>query len=152
MPYERPRGPCEEHRRSLCGRNTLPASPRPGVQGDDRPMAAGAARPDLTPASRGRHHEASCKRWRKRVGVEPTKDRLAALPGFEVRTPHRGTHLLHNWQTKAQHTLWRKTLIRPRGPSAVSPSQISRRSGSASAGRNRDDPWIRCGRIIRAHT
>jgi hypothetical protein len=23
------------------------------------------------------------------VGVEPTKDRLAALPGFEVRTPHR---------------------------------------------------------------
>src|SRR5690606_24859724 len=28
--------------------------------------------------------------WRKRVGVEPTKDRLAALPGFEVRTSHRG--------------------------------------------------------------
>ena len=28
--------------------------------------------------------------WRKRVGVEPTKDRLAAPPGFEVRTPHRG--------------------------------------------------------------
>lgn len=24
------------------------------------------------------------------MGVEPTKDRLAALPGFEVRTPHRG--------------------------------------------------------------
>ena len=32
--------------------------------------------------------------WRKRVGVEPTKNRLAALPGFEVRTPHRGTFLL----------------------------------------------------------
>ena len=30
------------------------------------------------------------RRWRKRVGVEPTKDRLAAPPGFEVRTPHRG--------------------------------------------------------------
>src|SRR5215475_8728083 len=28
--------------------------------------------------------------WRKRMGVEPTKDRLAAPPGFEVRTPHRG--------------------------------------------------------------
>ena len=28
--------------------------------------------------------------WRKRVGVEPTKDRLTAPPGFEVRTPHRG--------------------------------------------------------------
>jgi hypothetical protein len=28
--------------------------------------------------------------WRKRAGVEPTKDRLAALPGFEVRTPHQG--------------------------------------------------------------
>src|ERR1700730_11483033 len=28
--------------------------------------------------------------WRKRVGVEPSKDRLAALPGFEVRTPHQG--------------------------------------------------------------
>src|SRR5215471_2410049 len=27
---------------------------------------------------------------RKRVGVEPTKDRPAALPGFEVRTPHQG--------------------------------------------------------------
>ena len=24
------------------------------------------------------------------MGVEPTKDRLAAPPGFEVRTPHRG--------------------------------------------------------------
>ena len=28
--------------------------------------------------------------WRKRMGVEPTRDRLAAPPGFEVRTPHRG--------------------------------------------------------------
>jgi hypothetical protein len=28
--------------------------------------------------------------WRKRVGVEPTKDRLTAPPGFEVRTPHQG--------------------------------------------------------------
>ena len=28
------------------------------------------------------------------MGVEPTKDRLAAPPGFEVRTSHRGTHLL----------------------------------------------------------
>ena len=27
--------------------------------------------------------------WRKRVGVEPTKDRLTAPPGFEVRTHHR---------------------------------------------------------------
>src|SRR5258707_13988913 len=27
--------------------------------------------------------------WRKREGVEPTRDRLAAPPGFEVRTPHR---------------------------------------------------------------
>jgi hypothetical protein len=32
---------------------------------------------------------------RKRVGVEPTWDRLAAPPGFEVRTPHRGTLLFH---------------------------------------------------------
>src|SRR5215472_17846835 len=30
------------------------------------------------------------QRWRKRMGVEPTRDRLAAPPGFEVRTPHRG--------------------------------------------------------------
>jgi hypothetical protein len=30
------------------------------------------------------------RKWRKRMGVEPTKDRLAAPPGFEVRTPHRG--------------------------------------------------------------
>ena len=28
--------------------------------------------------------------WRKRVGVEPTKDRLTAPAGFEVRPPHRG--------------------------------------------------------------
>src|SRR5690606_26756972 len=28
--------------------------------------------------------------WRKRVGVEPTKDRLTAPPVFEVRTPHQG--------------------------------------------------------------
>src|SRR6478735_8582944 len=28
--------------------------------------------------------------WRKRMGVEPTRDRLTAPPGFEVRTPHRG--------------------------------------------------------------
>src|SRR5690606_3517468 len=27
--------------------------------------------------------------WRKRMGVEPTKDRLSAPPGFEVRTPHQ---------------------------------------------------------------
>src|SRR6185295_14648944 len=27
--------------------------------------------------------------WRKRVGVEPTKSRLATLTGFEVRPPHR---------------------------------------------------------------
>jgi hypothetical protein len=27
--------------------------------------------------------------WRKRAGVEPTKDRLTALPGFEVRTSHQ---------------------------------------------------------------
>ena len=27
--------------------------------------------------------------WRKRVGVEPTKDWLTAPPGFEVRTFHR---------------------------------------------------------------
>jgi hypothetical protein len=27
--------------------------------------------------------------WRKRVGVEPTKDRQAAPTGFEVRPPHR---------------------------------------------------------------
>src|SRR2546422_5020325 len=31
--------------------------------------------------------------WRKRVGVEPTKDRLTALTGFEVRSPHRGASL-----------------------------------------------------------
>ena len=30
------------------------------------------------------------RRWRKRVGVEPTKDRLSAPSGFEVRTSHRG--------------------------------------------------------------
>jgi hypothetical protein len=34
-------------------------------------------------------------KWRKRVGVEPTKDRLTTLTGFEVRPPHRGTHLFH---------------------------------------------------------
>src|SRR5262245_14971309 len=27
--------------------------------------------------------------WRKRVGVEPTKNRPTALTGFEVRPPHR---------------------------------------------------------------
>src|SRR5882724_2033416 len=30
------------------------------------------------------------KRWRKRVGVEPTKDRLTTLTGFEVQPPHQG--------------------------------------------------------------
>ena len=29
--------------------------------------------------------------WRKRVGVEPTRDRLATPAGFEDRPPHRGT-------------------------------------------------------------
>lgn len=29
--------------------------------------------------------------WRKRAGVEPTRDRMAAPPGFEDRAPHRGT-------------------------------------------------------------
>ncbi len=42
--------------------------------------------------------------WRKRVGVEPTKNRLAALPGFEVRTSHRGAFLFPG----SRH--------RPRGP------------------------------------
>ena len=27
--------------------------------------------------------------WRKRVGVEPTKNRLTALSGFEGQPPHR---------------------------------------------------------------
>src|SRR5581483_5725915 len=27
--------------------------------------------------------------WRRRMGVEPTRDRLTAPPGFEVRSPHR---------------------------------------------------------------
>ena len=31
--------------------------------------------------------------WRKRIGVEPTKDCQAASPGFEVRTSHRGANL-----------------------------------------------------------
>src|SRR6201996_7261262 len=30
------------------------------------------------------------RNWRKRAGVEPTRDRLAASLGFEVRTPHQG--------------------------------------------------------------
>ena len=32
---------------------------------------------------------ASDKSWRKRVGVEPTKSRLATLSGFEGQPPHR---------------------------------------------------------------
>src|SRR5262245_59318897 len=29
--------------------------------------------------------------WRKRMGVEPTKERLTPLTGFEARPPHRGS-------------------------------------------------------------
>jgi hypothetical protein len=29
------------------------------------------------------------REWRKRVGVEPTKNRLTALSGFEGQPPHR---------------------------------------------------------------
>ena len=39
--------------------------------------------------------------WRKRVGVEPTRDRLAAPPGFEDRTPHRGA-ISSSCMTKAR--------------------------------------------------
>jgi hypothetical protein len=38
--------------------------------------------------------------WRKRVGVEPTKDRLTAPPGFEVRTPHRGRFSSNSFHIK----------------------------------------------------
>lgn len=41
---------------------------------------------------------------RKRVGVEPTKNRLAALPGFEVRTSHRGAFLLHGMPIERSRT------------------------------------------------
>ena len=39
------------------------------------------------------------------MGVEPTKDRLAAPPGFEVRTPHRGrfsSQIFRAWPCRAR--------------------------------------------------
>ena len=41
--------------------------------------------------------------WRKRMGVEPTWDRLTAPPGFEDQSPHRGTPLF----------LWRRDCNSP---------------------------------------
>lgn len=54
-----------------------------------RPLPRRARRPAGLRETTSQSFDAP-RRWRKRVGVEPTKDRLAAPPGFEVRTPHRG--------------------------------------------------------------
>src|SRR6185503_16284096 len=35
--------------------------------------------------------------WRRRMGVEPTRDRLTAPPGFEVRSPHRERDSSVDW-------------------------------------------------------
>jgi hypothetical protein len=51
--------------------------------------------------------------WRKRVGVEPTKDRLTAPPGFEVRTPHRG-----RFSSNSFHSEHLATFLRANKPSA----------------------------------
>src|SRR5258708_20306202 len=40
--------------------------------------------------AQGLPYPRSNDRWRKRVGVEPTKDRLTTLTGFEVQPPHQG--------------------------------------------------------------
>ena len=58
--------------------------------GGNRGLVEILAHAVIVPGFRPRWNPAICCRWRKRVGVEPTKDRLAALPGFEVRTPHQG--------------------------------------------------------------
>ena len=52
--------------------------------------AGGGVRARETGANGGRRSCRAPVQWRKRVGVEPTRDRLTAPPGFEVRTPHRG--------------------------------------------------------------
>jgi hypothetical protein len=43
----------------------------------------------INKGSNEHHRTASVRSWRKRVGVEPTKSRLATLSGFEGQPPHR---------------------------------------------------------------
>ena len=65
--------------------------------------------------------------WRKREGVEPTRDRLAAPPGFEVRTPHRGRF----------SSLFLSPFVRALGeqvkPAPVDAAQIAAAQGDAVA-------------------
>ena len=62
--------------------------------------------------------------WRKRVGVEPTKDRQAALPGFEVRTPHQGRFP----SPQPNHQLGGESQIATRLPPAQQKPQCRSRS------------------------
>src|SRR5208282_4922524 len=63
--------------------------PPPRGEIPPRPLPRPARRPEGLRETTSPSFDAP-RGWRKRVGVEPTKDRLAAPPGFEVRTPHRG--------------------------------------------------------------
>ena len=59
------------------------------------------------------------------AGVEPTKSRLATLPGFEVRTPHRG-------RFSSAVTLDRADHARQAGPDK--PGQTSNARPAATSG------------------
>ena len=61
------------------------------------------------------------------MGVEPTKDLLAALPGFEVRTPHRGRFSSNRWR------LARRRTTKQIEPLRVDAAQISAACGQPVA-------------------
>ena len=58
------------------------------------------------------------------MGVEPTRDRLTAPPGFEVRTPHRG-----RFSSIAQAGRWAEQVE----PPPVDASQVAAADGDAVA-------------------
>ena len=59
-----------------------------------------------------------CER-RKGVGVEPTKNRLTTLPGFEARPPHRGTLPFRSRETSMLLVTLHRNPAERTGPAAA---------------------------------
>lgn len=74
--------------------------------------------------------------WRKRAGVEPTRDRMAAPPGFEDRAPHRGTISSMFMRASSQALRLRDAARGRRGRGECSRcDRRTRESGSSLCGR-----------------
>ncbi len=73
--------------------------------------------------------------WRKRVGVEPTKDRLTAPAGFEVRPPHRGRFSSNELGTALDGKYYTKGRVRCDLPPTICHASYFRAGGSRNLGK-----------------